>query len=141
MPDISDEMNTILDDSFKEKYGLEITEVAIADMNLTEASRQRVNKIDDATIFSNKDLQSGHMVSASADAMKAAASNEAGAMNGFIGMNMASQAGANIITAVNESKNETQTSTPSTEQSSKFCSNCGAPASGNFCSKCGNKLN
>lgn len=148
--DISEEMNTILDDSFKAKYGLEITDVAIADINLTDASMQRVNKIDDATIFSNKDLQSGLMASASADAMKAAASNSGGAMNGFIGMGMASGTGASIISAVNETKSESseqreqnnsQQSESTTKTKAKFCTNCGAPVTGNFCSQCGTKIN
>lgn len=144
--EISNEMNNILDDSWKNLYGLEITDVAIADINLTDASMARVNKIDDATIFSNKDLQSGLMASASADAMKAAASNANGAMAGFMGMNMASGAGASVINAVNDSKaqNNNQPETATTDSNignAKFCSNCGAPASGNFCSMCGNKIN
>lgn len=148
--EISDEMNNILDSSFREKYGLEITDVAIADINLTDASMERVNKIDDAEIFSNKNLQSGLMASASADAMKAAAGNAGGAMNGFVGMNMASGAGASIINAVNQQGGELGQG--SNEQSvsndlgsagakAKFCSNCGSPANGNFCSQCGTKIN
>lgn len=99
--DISGEMNTSLNDSWRGQYGLEITDVAIKDINLTDESMARVNKIDDATIFANKDLQSGLMASASADAMKAAASNESGAMMGFMGMNMAQNSGATLMGAVN----------------------------------------
>lgn len=148
--DISDEMNTILDDSFRVQYGLEITDVAIADINLTDASMQRVNKIDDATIFSDKNLQSGLMASASAEAMTKAASNEGGAMNGFIGMGMASSTGADIISAVNANNNTQaqpqqpapqQNTEPTTNQTAKFCSNCGAPVTGKFCSQCGAKIN
>lgn len=119
--DIAEEMNKVLDDDWKEKYGLEITDVALSDINLTENSMARVNKIDDATIFSDSGLQSGLMASASADAMKAAASNSGGAMNGFIGMNMAGQAGANIMGAINSNnkdgevaKKETNTPEPGT---------------------------
>jgi membrane protease subunit (stomatin/prohibitin family) len=139
--DISKEMNTILDDSWK-LYGLEITDVAIADINLTDASMQRVNKIDDATIFSNKDLQSGLMASASADAMKMAASNDGGAMNGFVGMNMAAGVGANVINAVNASNNNVSTNNSNDNNiaTAKFCSNCGSPVTGNFCSQCGQKV-
>ena len=99
--DISDEMNNCLDDSWRGQYGLEITDVAIKDINLTDESMDRVNKIDDAYIFQNPGLQSGLMASASADAMKAAASNESGAMMGFMGMGMAQNTGANLMGAVN----------------------------------------
>lgn len=146
--DISSEMNTVLNDSFNELYGLEITDVAIADINLTDASMQRVNKIDDASIFSDKNLQSGLMASATADAMKAAAGNDNGAMAGFMGMNMAGNVGANVMGAVNTNNgaNNTQSSNSNTvsstdNQKPKFCPNCGAATNGgNFCTQCGTKL-
>ena len=146
--DISNEMNTVLNDSFNELYGLEITDVAIADINLTDASMQRVNKIDDASIFSDKNLQSGLMASATADAMKTAAGNDNGAMAGFMGMNMAGNVGANVMGAVNTSNgaNNIQSSNSNTvsstdNQKPKFCPNCGAATNGgNFCTQCGTKL-
>lgn len=146
--DISSEMNTVLNDSFNELYGLEITDVAIADINLTDASMQRVNKIDDASIFSDKNLQSGLMASATADAMKTAAGNDNGAMAGFMGMNMAGNVGANVMGAVNTNNgaNNTQSSNSNTvsstdNQKPKFCPNCGAATNGgNFCTQCGTKL-
>ena len=100
--DISNEMNNLLVDDLYQKYGIKITDVAIADINLTEESMKRVSKVDDATIFSNPNLQSGLMANATAEAMQNAASNENGAMMGFMGMNMASQSGANVLNAVNQ---------------------------------------
>lgn len=100
--DIANEMNTALDDSWRQQYGLEITDVALADLNLTDESLARVNKIDDATIFSNSSLQSGLMASATADAMKAAASNTNGAMAGFMGMGFAQNTGATAMGAINQ---------------------------------------
>lgn len=148
--DISDEMNNILDDLWRGHYGLEITDVAINDINLTDASMARVNKVDDASIFSNSDLQSGLMASASADAMKAAASNENGAMAGFMGMGMAQNAGATMMGAVGGNNNK-QTATNETpepgtifqeneKQKMAFCPECGTPRTGKFCAQCGKKL-
>ncbi len=111
--DISEEMNTILDELWKKSYGLEITDVAIADINLTDESMKRVNKIDDAMIFSNPSMQSGLMAGATADAMKGAATNENGSMMGFMGMNMAQMQGANIISAINQN---TSSSAPQFQQ-------------------------
>ena len=128
--DISDEMNSILNDSWRKEYGLEITDVALADINLTEESMKRVSNIDDATIFSNQNLQSGLMAKATAKAMETAAGNENGAMNGFVGMGMANSFGASAMGVANANANSV----------SKFCSNCGAPVSGKFCSQCGTKV-
>lgn len=113
--DIANEMNVALDESWRQNYGLEITDVAIADLNLTDESLARVNKVDDATIFSNSSLQSGLMASATADAMKAAASNSNGAMTGFMGMGFAQNTGATAMSAINQN-----TSTP--QQGASFAS-------------------
>lgn len=159
--DISQEMNRVLDDSWRSEYGLEITDVAIEDINLTDESMKRVNKIDDAAIFSNKTLQSGLMATATSEAMTNAASNANGAMMGFAGMNMVNNAGANVMNTINSDAQDLpafnttnqpeqgtifQNNKPE-EQSSKdeepsvnFCSNCGTKATGNFCSNCGAKL-
>ena len=102
--DISEEMNRLLDEDLVSKYGIEISDVAIADINLTDESMKRVSKIDDATIFSNKGLQGGLMAEASAEALKNAASNEGGAMMGFMGMNMASNAAGNFMGATGSEK-------------------------------------
>ena len=106
--DIANEMNVVLVESWRQNYGLEITDVAIADLNLTDESLARVNKVDDATIFSNSSLQSGLMASATADAMKAAASNSNGAMAGFMGMGFAQNTGATAMGAINQNPSTSQ---------------------------------
>lgn len=160
--DISNEMNVCLDESWKKMYGLEVTDVGLNDINLTDDSMRKVNKIDEATIFSNKNLQSGLMASASADALRNAASNENGSMMGFMGMNMAGSAAGSVMSAANAGsdvegyKPETNqpevgtifgkaaTTNEGVEVSEvpepKKCSNCGEIVIGNFCSNCGNKM-
>lgn len=103
--DISTEMNNLLDADLVSKYGMKIVDVAIADINLTDESMKRVSKIDDALIFSDGKLQSGLMAEASAEALKNAASNDAGSMVGFMGMNMANTAGSTMMAAVNNNSN------------------------------------
>lgn len=167
--DISDEMNNCLDESWKQQYGLMITDVAIGDINLTDDSMKRVNRIDDATIFSDRNLQSGLMAGSTAQAMENASSNPNGAMMGFAGMNMATNAGVNLMGTVNQNdagetpnketpipepgtifgNKETTTTTEksntkveeATSTTAKFCSNCGAKVTGKFCSNCGAKIN
>ncbi|MDD6388020.1 MAG: SPFH domain-containing protein [Bacilli bacterium] len=130
--DLSKKMNELLNDSWK-TYGLALTDVAIRDINLTDESMRRVNKIDDAQIFSNANLQSGLMASATADAMQAAASNGSGSMMGFMGMNMAQNAGATVMGVANQNAQA--------QAAQEFCPDCGTPRVGNFCTNCGKKLN
>ena len=139
--EISEQMNATLSKSWKEKYGLVITDVAMGDINITEASLARINKIDDAAIFSDAKLQSGLMANASADAMVNASKNEGGAMTGFFGMGMAQNMGANMMAAANANANQNNIDTPSISGAVNFCPNCGTKANGaNFCSNCGTKL-
>lgn len=157
--DISNEMNVCLDESWRKNYGLEITDVAIGDINLTADSMTKVNKIDEATIFSNKNLQSGLMASASADALRNASSNENGAMMGFMGMNMASGAAGSMMNAANQGSDVAgyqpgnqqpemgtifgRTEEPIVEikeEETKECPECHTKGTGKFCSNCGAKL-
>jgi membrane protease subunit (stomatin/prohibitin family) len=134
--------------TWKEKYGLVVTDVAMGDINITEASLARINKIDDATIFSDAKLQSGLMATASAEALTTAAGNANGAMMGFAGMNLATNAGAGLMGAVNQNVQ----AAPAPQAAAgvvatggavpNFCPNCGTATNGaNFCGNCGTKLN
>ena len=156
--DISNEMNKLLEDDLKNIYGLVITDVSIGDINLTDESMARVSRIDDAQIFSNPAMQSGMLASSAGRAMENASSNANGAMMGFAGFNMASNAGASVLGAVNatrgeEANGEAMKEEPHDEvketvsepvqnvEGFNFCPNCGTKATGaNFCSNCGHKL-
>lgn len=75
--------------------------------------------------------------------MKMAASNENGAMMGFMGMGMAAQAGGmnaqNLFAMGHQQQAAQQTApSPAPAQNSWKCS-CGATATGKFCPECGAK--
>lgn len=168
--DISNEMNTCLNDSWKQNYGLEITDVAIGDLNLTDESMVKVNKLDEAIIYSNQGLQSGLMASASADALRGAANNANGAMMGFMGMNMAGGAAGAMMGVANQNAQGAEPYNPGNTQpemgslfgaqntpeapvseeaaavaeepvsEAKTCPNCGEAVTGKFCANCGTKI-
>ena len=146
--DISDKMNEILSPTWKAKYGIIVTDVAMGDINVTDESMARINKIDDATIFSDAKLQSGLMATASAEALTTAAGNANGAMMGFAGMNLATNAGAGLMGAANQNVQAQAAPAPQAGVVAaaggavpNFCPNCGTPTNGaNFCGNCGTKL-
>lgn len=78
--------------------------------------------------------------------MKAAASNKAGAMTGFMGMGMAMNAGGGMnaqnLFAMGQQQQQAQQQTPATPAAPAAdgwkCA-CGATVSGNFCPNCGGK--
>lgn len=147
--DISDKMNEILSPTWKAKYGIIVTDVAMGDINVTDESMARINKIDDATIFSDAKLQSGLMATASAEALTTAAGNANGAMMGFAGMNLATNAGAGLMGAANQNVQAQAAPAPqaaavatSSGAVPNFCPSCGTATNGaNFCGNCGTKLN
>lgn len=77
-------------------------------------------------------------VGAQADAMKAAASNEGGAMNGFIGMGMAMNAGGmNAQNLFAMGQQQTQQTASSAPDADGWKCACVATVTGEFCPECG----
>ncbi len=158
-------MNDVLDEAWNEKRGLEIEAVAIEKVTPDDESRARIEKIDDAIMMSDQRVAAGRLAEAQATAMENAAMNEGGAMNGFIGMGFAAQAGGmNTGTMFANSapqENNPLFGQPNAAQTwtcgcghmgntGKFCSECGKPKpsegwtcecgtqnTSKFCSECG----
>lgn len=97
-------------------YGLKVISVNIqadydgATLEFLDEARKADQEVRKATrmgqAYSNN--MAGMMAAASGQSMQAAASNENGAMMGFMGMNMAQQNGANLMGAVNNMQPQQQ---------------------------------
>ena len=73
-----------------ERRGIEIVDITINPISLTEADMKVLNEFEDAaSMGSNAAMALGRMTMAQANAMETAAGNEAGAMTGFMGMGFA----------------------------------------------------
>ena len=117
--------------------------VAIAKVTPDDESRRRIEKIDDAIMMGDQRVAAGRLAEAQASAMEKAASNEAGAMNGFIGMGFAQQAGGMNASAMFQNM-QPQENNPLFQQQpvqngnkAVWTCSCGTQNSGNFCSNCG----
>ena len=99
------------------------------------------------TMGSNPFMMAGRMTNATADAMNTAAANTGGAMNGFIGMNMAGGAMGGGFNAAQSFYNmgmqqmqQQQAQMPVQQVASDaWKCTCGATATGKFCPECGAK--
>jgi len=87
-------------------------------------------------IMRDPTMAAATLVGAQADAMKAAASNEAGAMTGFMGMGMAMNQGG--VNAQNLFAMGQQTPKAEQQKSGWKCA-CGTVNQGKFCEDCGAK--
>ncbi len=142
MPELEKAMNEVLTEKWGALRGLEIVSIAMANLSLPEEDQEMIKLAQKNAMFRDPTMAAATLVGAQADAMKAAASNENGAMNGFVGMGMAQNAGgmnAQNLFAMGQQSKPAQQQNPSKPSGGWKCPKCGAEVSGKFCPECGTK--
>ncbi len=163
--EIGDALNQVLSAKWRDLRGIEIVAFGVSSVNASEEDEKMIKEIQRNAAFRNPTMAAAHMVGAQAQAMQDAAKNEGGmgAMGGFFGMNMAQNAGggaaANLF-AMGQQQQQQPAQAPAaggwtcscgTQNTGKFCQNCGKPApaangwtcscgtqnTGKFCQNCG----
>ena len=134
-------MNEALSAKWGELRGLQVVSVALGSVTLPEEDAEMIKQAQRTAIMRDPTMAAATLVGAQADAMKAAAANENGAMTGFMGMGMAMNAGgmnAQNLYAMGQQQPQQQQPASAQPQDGWKCS-CGAVVSGNFCPQCGTK--
>ena len=133
-------MNEALTTKWSELRGLSVVSIALNPINLPEEDAEMIKQAQRTGMMRDPSMAGATLVGAQADAMKAAASNEGGAMNGFIGMGMAMNAGGgmNAQNFYNMAQ-QNQQNQQSSNQDGWVCPKCGAQTQGKFCPECGTK--
>ena len=146
-------LNTNLDDKWGQLRGLEVVSVALNPITLREEDQEMITTLQKAAAFKDPTMAAAAITEAQTEAMKNAASNEGGAMNGFVGMGMAMNAGSNNQNLYAMGQQQQQqaggnswTCKCGTVNTGNFCTNCGekkpeAAAGAKFCPDCGTPLN
>ena len=132
--ELEKEMNAVLSEKWKELRGLVVVTIALGSVTLPEEDAEMIKQAQRTAMLRNPGMAGATLVGAQADAMKAAASNNAGAMTGFLGMGMAMNVGG--VNAQNLFAMEQQQQAAQKESSGWKCA-CGATATGKFCPECG----
>ena len=129
-------MSDTLDTEWRERRGIEIVSVALAKVTPDDESRKRIEEFDTNVMHAAPDAMAGGMAYAQMRAMRDAANNAGGAMQGFMGVGMA--AGAMGVRG-QETLLETasQLKAERAEAAAPKCAACGAAVSGRFCPECG----
>ena len=131
--ELADTLNDILSKKWREKRGLEIVDIGISSVTPLDEDVAQVQKYQAGSAFRTPQMAAQQLASSQADAMRTAAGNAGGAALGFMGMNMAQQAGGNTAQLYQMSQ---QQAAPA--GNSWKCA-CGATATGKFCPECGAK--
>jgi membrane protease subunit (stomatin/prohibitin family) len=160
IPAHTKELSDALDEELSEKWGnlrgLDIIAFGVNSIVASDEDAQLIKDLQKSAVMRDPTMGAATMVGAQADAMRAAATNDSGAMMGFMGLGMAQQAGGvNAQNLYTMGQQQPQTPlppvmrTPATTgwacscgtsgNTGKFCSECGAakPASADWSCECG----
>ncbi len=144
--DLENAMNESLSSKWSELRGITVVTVALGTVTLPEEDAELIKQAQRTAMLKDPTMAGATLVGAQADAMKAAASNEAGAMTGFLGMGMAMNAAGgmnaqNLYAMGQQNPQGPQTPSGGAAPAKEgwTCPACGTTATGNFCPECGAK--
>lgn len=155
--ELSEAMNTALTAKWAQLRGIQVISIAMNPITLPPEDAEMIKQAQRTAVMRDPTMAAATLVGAQADAMKAAAENEAGAFTGFLGMGMAQQAGnagnVNGLFQMGQQQQAQQyaqqqaqmqqpqqpqpTQTPAGEDS--WVCSCGTTNTSKFCTNCGNK--
>lgn len=154
LPSQTDEMKKMMDEKvFDEPIrarGISIKSFVIESVTPDETSQQKIN---DYELAANASMRKGKLTGDYGDAVKAAASNSTGSMNGFMGIGMMNMATGGAMSGVAQGvwqdttspvqqqpiDNNSQSSNEKSDTNEWECQNCHSKANGKFCPECGTK--
>ena len=132
--EMAEAMNLELSKKWSGLRGITIVSVGVNSVTASAEDEATIKELQKSAVFRNPNMAAAHMVQAQAEAMKSAASNENGAMMGFMGMNMAQAAGglnANQLYQMGADQ------VPAAPAANRWTCKCGTVNTGKFCTECG----
>lgn len=139
--ELSDALNEVLSEKWRELRGIRVLSVSLNSITAPDEDEEMIKRVQRDAVYRNPSMAGATMVGAQSDAMRDAAKNEAGAMTGYMGMGMAqSSGGANasdFFKMAEEEERRASSQQPKPTSAKWFCKECGTENTGKFCSNCG----
>jgi membrane protease subunit (stomatin/prohibitin family) len=141
-------MNEALSAKWRDLRGIEVVSVGVSSVKASEEDEAMLKAMQKDAAYMDPRRAAAALTGAQADAMRTAAGNAGGAAMGFMGMNMAANAGGMNAAqlyqmAAQQPAAQPAPATPAASaaaaQDAWTCPQCGKPASGKFCTECGAK--
>ena len=150
-------MATVLDEEWNQMRGMEIQSVGIGSISYDEDSQELIKTRNAGAMLSDPTIAQGYMVKNMSEGVKAAGSNSAGAMAGFMGVGLGANAMGNMMGGLNQMGQNAQMQQGAYQQAQQarmaeaagvagvagagaantWTCECGTANSGKFCSNCG----
>ena len=134
--ELAEAMNSALSGKWSGLRGIRVVSVGVNSITASAEDEATIKELQKSAVFRNTGMAAAHMVQAQAEAMKQAASNSNGAMMGFMGMNMAQNAGGLNANSLFQMAQQQPSQAPQQPSDGWKCS-CGAVNTGKFCAECG----
>ncbi|MDR1001124.1 MAG: SPFH domain-containing protein [Clostridiales bacterium] len=131
--ELADALNDVLTQKWQAKRGVKVASFGVNSVTASKEDEEMIKNLQKSAVFRDPTMSAANLSGAQADAMRLAANNPGGAMAGFMGLNMAQQAGginANDLYAMGNQRQQQQ-------PANKWKCSCGATNTGKFCSECG----
>ena len=138
--ELADSMNEVLSPKWAELRGISIVSVGVSSVNANPEDEERIKKLQNAAASTYGTMVVG-------ESLQGAATNENGAMMGFMGMNMAGNMAGNLtggqggFGGLHMYQPPTQPAAPAAAAPAGWtCPKCGKTGNtGKFCAECGEK--
>ncbi len=136
--EMSGAMNEVLSAKWAQLRGVSVVSVGVNSVTASAEDEATIKELQKSAVFRNPNMAAAHMVQAQAEAMKTAAGNENGAMMGFMGMNMAQNAGGfNAASLYQMGQQQAPQQPQQAPAANTWKCSCGAENTGKFCVECG----
>lgn len=149
--ELSRYMRDILDDEWREMRGFEVQSVGVESITYDESSQKILEMRSQASVMSDPRLLNAQVQLNVSEGIKAAGSNSAGSMAGFMGVGLGMQAGGGFMGAASAANQQfmqqpaaqqqqaapVATAAGTAPEATGWKCECGATNNGKFCAECG----
>lgn len=138
---ITELLQSRLSEQWKNDRGIEIKTIAFSNILPDDESVDKIRQLQESRAYSGSKAMLGARVGAAqASAMESAAENSSGAVTGFMGMNMAQNAGAvNVNELMNSEPVPAAVPVSVPQAGGTWVCSCGMENTMRFCPNCGSK--
>lgn len=140
--ELSKYMGDVLDESWRELRGIEVVSVAVSSISYTDDSVKLINMRNQGAMLGDPNIREGYVQGSIAKGMEAAGSNPGGAAQSFMGMGMGMNAAGNFMGQASQAnqqqmQQQAQAAQQANNSNTWTCPDCGTENTGKFCSNCG----